>query len=87
MVTTVIETNSELDRAAEDFFAAAYRYCEALKRHAPQSLGGVLWVKRGGELLAYSEMGRYSQQIMSMTHDTAGDRLVFTEANDPHEEE
>ncbi len=78
----VIDTNSELDLAAEEFFRAAYKYREAMKRHAPKELGGVIFVRRDSECLVYSEMERYTQQVCSMTHDRAKDEMVFTEANE-----
>lgn len=84
-MTTEIETNSELDRAAEEFFQAAYRYREKLKKHAPQSVGGVIWVRRGNQMIAYSESARYTEQVCSMTHDRAKDELVFTWADETDE--
>jgi hypothetical protein len=80
---TNIETNSELDTAAEEFFQAAYKYRQALKRHAPKEDGGVIWVRRGNEIVAYSHMGRYTQQICELTYDMAKDSLLFTEPVHP----
>ncbi len=75
----IIETNSDLDKAAEEFFQAAYKYRSAIKKYAPKELGGVIWVRRGTEMIAYSEMGKYTEQICTMTFDTSKDELVFTE--------
>ena len=82
-----IQTNSELDVAAEEFFQAAYKYYVKLKKHAPSEIGGVIWVRRGTEMVAYSHMEKYTQQVCEMTYDTAKDELVFTEPNHPDESE
>lgn len=77
-----IETNSELDKAAEKFFNAALEYRSFIKRHHPQILGGVIWVRRGNESVAYSECDRYTRQLASMAFDSHSDKLIFTEAAD-----
>jgi hypothetical protein len=78
-----IEDGTELDREAELFFKAAYRYRQYIKRHHSATLGGVIWVRRGNELIAYSECQQYTEQICSVTHSTAGDKLVFDEVSHP----
>lgn len=83
----IIDPNTEDDKEAEKFFQAAYRYRTWLKRTHPSALGGVIWLRRGSEMVAYSENGRYTDQICSVTHETAGDELVFVEAKHPREDE
>lgn len=80
-----IERGSELDKAAEEFFAAAYRYRAAIKKHAPSQLGGVLWLRRGVECVVYSEHEGYTRDIASMQHDRHLDKIVFAEADEPEE--
>lgn len=75
-----IDPNTPDDKEAEKFFRAAYRYRAWLKREHPSAMGGVIWLRRGNEMVCYSECGHYTDQICSVTHKTAGDELVFVEA-------
>ena len=76
-----IEPGSILDAAAEAFVAAGRAYREAMKRHAPSHVGGVIFVTfESGECVVYSESERYARQIQTMSHDRFKDEIVFSEA-------
>lgn len=73
-----IEPGSELDKAAQEFLAAARKYRQAVKKYAPKQFGGIIWLKAENEVVIYSESGRYANQIGTMTFNEFGNEIVFT---------
>lgn len=76
MDATNIEAGSDLDIATEELFAAWHKYRNFIKRHHRDRLAGVMWIRRGTELLCYSESERYTQQLCSLTFDAARDSFA-----------
>jgi len=87
MMAIEIPIDSELDKAAERFLAAAHAYSEAMKRHCPAERGGIIWLKRNHEAVLFSTVSRYSDQLATMTFDRIKDEIVFCEMADDDERE
>lgn len=73
---------SDLDEAAEELFAAFAKYREFVKRNYRDRLAGVMWIRRGNELIAYSENGKYSDQVCRLTFDAARDSFSVLHVDD-----
>ncbi len=74
-----VDPGSGLDDALNELFAAVYKYREYVKRHHRDRLAGVMWIRKGNELIAYSENARYTEQVCRLTWDSRGDSFSVEE--------
>ena len=76
---------SDLDKAAEELYNAVYKYREFLKRNYRDRLAGVIWLRRGNEVVVFSENGKYTEQVCRLTWDSRGDSFSLIECKREYE--